>query len=143
MSDTPFTDNQLHRAAADLHHALATSPIPVDADQFLSRHPAWDASEAGLPSRVELRARVADLVTHAADTSEWAVELGALGLTPYNTHAWRTNEGVDVAVQLAAGAAMKPAFRNEVARAVQGAVEDVYAKYLGQVPRAHVPAATR
>lgn len=143
MSDTQFTDNHLHRAAADLHHALATSPISVDADQFISRHPAWDASEAGIASRVELRARVADLVTHAADTSEWAVELGALSLTPYHAHAWRTNEGFDVAVQLAAGVAMKPAFRNELAHAVQAAVEDVYAKFLAQVPRAHVAAAAR
>jgi len=143
MTATDFNDVQVHRAAADLHHFLTTGTGPVKIDEFLRAHPAWEIHEIEDARQTDFREQVALLVDQAADVSQWAVELGALALTPYHAHAWRTNEGVDVAVQIAAGAAMKPAFRNEIAHAVQVAVEDVYAKFLGRVPRAHVPAATR
>lgn len=143
MTATDFNDVQVHRAAADLHHYLTTGTNPVKAREVLRGHPVWKTRDLDGTGQTDFPGQVALLVDQAADVSQWAVELGALGLTPYHAHAWRTNEGFDVAVQLAAGAAMKPAFRNELAHAVQAAVEDVYAKFLAQVPRAHVAAAAR
>lgn len=143
MTATDFNDVRVHRAAADLHHSLTTGTDPVKAGEFLRGHPAWKAHDNDGAEETDFPGQVALLVDQAADVSQWAVELGALGLTPYYAHGWRTNEGIDVAVQLAAGAAMKPAFRNELAHAVQVAVEGVYAKFLAQVPRAHVAAAAR
>lgn len=143
MTDTELTDIQLHRAAAALHHALTEDIQPEQADRFLRRHLAFCAIEPGSPRQKEIRGTVADLVNGAAYVSEWAVELGALNLTPYHTHAWRTEDSFDLAVQLAAGDELKPAFRKELARAVHQAVEGVYGKFLGRVPHTHVPAAAQ
>lgn len=144
MTNTELTDIQLHRAAAALlHHALTQNTEPEQADPFLRRHLAYCAVEPGSPRQAELRGRVAGLVNQAADVSEWAVELGALNLAPYYAHVWRTEDGLDLAVQLAAGDGMKPVFRRQLTRAVHQAVEGVYGKFLGQVPHTHVPAAAR
>lgn len=132
-----FPDTKVHQAGAAVYRELVKDLHTVEVDGYL---PDLDA---GSGDHAELRSSIADLVRGAADVSEWAVELGAAGLTPCHSYLWRTTTGEDVAVQLAAGEALKPAFRRVLTTAIHAAVEGVYEQFLNQVPKDHVPAAVR
>lgn len=137
MTANDFPDARLHQAAAATFRELVKDLHDVEVDGYLPDLAADSEDHA------ELRGRIAALVRGAADVSEWAVELGAAGLTPCHAHAWRTTTGEDFAVQLAAGEALKPAFRRVLTSAIHAAVEGVYEEFLNQVPKTHVPAAVR
>lgn len=130
----PITDTDVHQAAAALHHAMTADPYPEQADEFLARSSVWHEASQDKQRRGELRARVRDLVVDAADVSEWAIELGATGLQPYHSHAWRSEGGFDVAVQVAASPRMLPGIRREFVRAVHTAVENTYASFMARIP---------
>ena len=82
MTDRLYTDDDLRAAAALMHYAMTTEPNPTDADAVLSGHPAWANVEVGGDEEDQLRESVVELVSGAADVSEWAVNLGADGLEP-------------------------------------------------------------
>ena len=82
MTERPYTDDDLRSAAALMHYALTTEPNPADADSVLSGHPAWVNVEVGSDEEDKLRESVVELVSGAADVSEWAINLGADGLEP-------------------------------------------------------------
>jgi hypothetical protein len=82
MTDQPYTDADLRAAAALMHYALTTEPNPADADSVLSGHAAWAHVEVGSDEEDQLRESVVELVSSAADVSEWAINLGADGLQP-------------------------------------------------------------
>jgi hypothetical protein len=136
------TTTDLHQAAAALHQQLAGHPHPADVAGFLSTLPACTQVTGG-KDHDEITRRVIALVRGAADVSLWAIELGAADLEPIHAHLWRTPRGEDIAVQIAAGSHLEPAFRRVLTAAVREAVESVYAKYLDQVPRMDIPAAAQ
>ena len=82
MTDLPYTDEDLRSAAALMHYAMTTEPNPADADSVLSGHPAWAHVEVGSDEEDRLRESVVELVSGAADVSEWAINLGADELQP-------------------------------------------------------------
>ncbi|MGA5604033.1 hypothetical protein ACPCUF_23860 [Streptomyces griseoincarnatus] len=82
MTHRPYTNEELRAAAALMHYALTTEPNPSDADAVLNGHPAWAHVEVGSDEEDTLRESVVELVSGAADVSEWAVNLGADGLQP-------------------------------------------------------------
>lgn len=142
MTANAFPDARLHQAAAATYRELVKDLHDIEVDGYLP-----DLAERGIDTgngdHAELRGRIATIVRAAADVSEWAVELGATGLAPCHAHAWHTTTGEDFAVQLAAGEALKPAFRRVLTTAIHAAVEGVYEEFLNQVPKTHVPAALR
>ncbi|MEW2568398.1 hypothetical protein [Streptomyces sp. NPDC047070] len=132
MKQMPEAD--VHRAAAALYNSLRPVPDLEDADPFLCRSKEWHRIEQDPASRREHRKQVLDLVAGAADVSEWAVELGQCGLKPFETYAWKSENAFDLAVQIAANAALNPAQRRELIRAVHAAVEGTYRRFFGMVP---------
>lgn len=91
MTDHPYTDEDLRSAAALMHYAMTTEPNPADADSVLSGHPAWAHVEVGSDEEDTLRESVVELVSGAADVSEWAINLGADGLEPSDDHVITVN----------------------------------------------------
>ncbi|MFE0329039.1 hypothetical protein ACFW08_20100 [Streptomyces sp. NPDC058960] len=79
MSDRPYTDDDLRAEAASQHAALLRDPdfmgIGERMDDDTWRNLGPDDFEAA-------QRAVDDLLTKAADISEWAVNLGADGLEP-------------------------------------------------------------
>jgi hypothetical protein len=86
MTDRQYTEGDLRAAAALMHYGLTICPDPADATAALDRHPAWVNIEPGSDEDEELRESVVELVSGAADVSEWAVSLGADGLKPSSKH---------------------------------------------------------
>ncbi|MFB7368016.1 hypothetical protein [Streptomyces hydrogenans] len=99
MTDLPYTDDDLRAEAARQHSALTEDPDfvgvgegmegteieshlpPAEADGAEGLH--WDMA---LDSNAfeEAQRAIHDLIGGAADVSEWAVNLGADGLVPYD-----------------------------------------------------------
>lgn len=147
MTDLPYTDTDLRAEAARQHANLLDEALdfagvgeslfdaPVASrrqDDGLSS--TWDEivqdDEAG-----EVQEKVHALIRGAADVSEWAVNLGAAGLTQTISMGWYvTGSGWDLAVQIAHLPQIKPEVRDEIESAVRLAVERVFAEH-GLVPR--------
>lgn len=125
--------DQTHAAAAEWHRRTIADPCVYDPAPALAKLPGWGGLNNRSRNKVERDVR--RLVEGAADVSAWAVDLGAAGLAPCDAHAWRTGDGINLAVQLAAGLNVLPAVQREVTRAVHTAVEDVYARLLGRTPQ--------
>lgn len=79
MSDRPYTDDDLRAEAASQHAALLRDPDFMG----IGEHMDDDAWRNLSPDDFEAAQRaVNDLLTKAADVSEWAINLGADGLEP-------------------------------------------------------------
>lgn len=128
MGDRPYADQDLCSAAALMHYAMTTEPNPTDADSVLSGHPAWAHVEVGSDEEDTLRESVVELVSGAADVSQWAINLGADGLQP---HARAINIGwndgpLQARIHIAFPAAMpdgeRDQFVTDIADAIAGTV---------------------
>lgn len=95
MSETPYTENDLRTEAARQHAELTEDPDFTGTGERMSDSPAHaDGRSDTTWSRLldpegdysdaysEAQQKVHDLITGAADVSEWAVNLGADGLEP-------------------------------------------------------------
>lgn len=84
MTERPYTDDDLRTEAAAQHAALLRDPdfmgIGEQMDDETWRSLGPDDFEAA-------QRAVDDLLTNAADVSEWAIDLGADGLQPSDEHA--------------------------------------------------------
>lgn len=97
MTEQPYTDADLRAAAALMHYAMTTEPNPADADAVLSGHSAWANVEVGSDEEDQLRESVVELVSGAADVSEWAINLGADRLEPSENSITMRGAGLPIA----------------------------------------------
>lgn len=101
MTDQPYTDEDLRTEAARQHATLTEDPDfmgvgeqmqdqeiesllpPEEADG--AEGPHWD-EVLDEDQFDEAQRKIHSLISHAADVSEWAVDLGADGLEPSDDH---------------------------------------------------------
>lgn len=125
MPDRPYTDEDLRAAAALMHYALTIAPNPADADSVLSGHAAWVHVEVGSDDEDQLRESVVELVSSAANTSEWAVDLGADGLQP-DEHQITLGAGKPIArIHFAFEPDMPDEMRTSLVEGIGEAIADV------------------
>jgi hypothetical protein len=150
MTPAPYTDDDLRAEAARQHRGLTrTADLVVVGDQMDQEtvpstedgdEPRTWAELLGCegditPAYEEAQEEVHRLITRAADVSEWAVNLGAAGLTATTSMGWYvTSSGWDLAVQIAQRPAIRPEVRDEIESTVRLAVERVLRGH-GLVPR--------
>src|SRR3546814_11413895 len=67
------------RSSDFMHYALTTEPNPADAGAALDASPSWTQVEPGSEEDEQLRESVVELVSGAANVSDWAVALGEIG----------------------------------------------------------------
>ncbi|NJP70395.1 hypothetical protein [Streptomyces sp. C1-2] len=151
MTDRPYTDDDLRAEAARQHRALTrTADLVVVGDQMdqetvLSTEErdeprTWaellDCEGDITPAYEDAQEKVHHLITRAADVSEWAVNLGAAGLTATTSMGWyvSSTNGWDIAVQFAHRPQIRPGIRDEIESAVRLAVERVLREH-GLTPR--------
>lgn len=132
MTDLPYTDTDLRAEAARQHAGLTEDPdyvgIGEQMDDEIWRGLSEDDYDAAQRS-------IHDLINGAADVSEWAVNLGAAGLTRTVSMGWYVSgSGWDLAVQIAHLPQIKPEVRDEIESAVRRAVERVFVEH-GVKPR--------
>jgi hypothetical protein len=144
MTDLPYTDADLRAEAAHQHSGLTEDPdfmgvgeqmedsfVPSlrAEDSVPSLATTWSAALDG-DDYGDAQRKIHDLINGAADVSEWAVDLGAAGLTETVTHGWYCQgRGWELAVQIAHRPQIKPEVRDEVESAVRRAVERVLAEH--------------
>jgi hypothetical protein len=149
MTDRPYTDADLRAEAARQHHDLTEDPdfmgvgeqmedsfVPsLRADDSVpSLATTWSAALDG-DDYGDAQRKIHDLLTNAADVSEWAVQLGAAGLTPHEPIAVRsTTGGWEVAVQVATNPGLTDAARAELLAGIREAVTAVTCRVLGLKP---------
>lgn len=132
MSDRPYTDDDLRAEAAHQHYNATTDPDFVGVGEQMDDETWRSLSEDDFDAA---QRSIHDLINGAADTSEWAVNLGSFGLTETTSMGWYcTGSGWDVAVQLAHRPQIRDDIRGELESAVQRAVERVLADH-GLTPR--------
>ncbi|MFJ8146006.1 hypothetical protein ACIQ6R_13130 [Streptomyces sp. NPDC096048] len=156
MTDHPYTDTDLRAEAARQHAVLTEDPDFVGVgEQMEDRHiqstvidedpdfapegATWagslDPEGDGTDAYAEAQRKIHGLIQGAADVSEWAVNLGAAGLTRTVSMGWYvTGSSWDLAVQIAHLPQIKPEVRDEIESAVRRAVERVFAEH-GVKPR--------
>ncbi|MFC8986895.1 hypothetical protein [Streptomyces sp. NPDC057115] len=109
MSDRPYTDDDLRAEAARQHAGLTEDPDFVGVGEQMqdteidSLLPPEEADGAEGPHWDELldedqfdeaQRKIHHLISHAADVSEWAINLGADGLEPlFETLSAQTDNG--------------------------------------------------
>lgn len=153
MTDRPYTDDDLIAEAARQHHAATEDPDFMGVGELLDGElipsTAVDLEpETGEPLEMgrswsqlgdhyfdEAQRRIHDLVNGAANTSAWAVKLGAAGLEPHEPMAVRsTTGGWEVAVQVATNPSLTDDARTELLDAIRAAVEEATCRVLGMKP---------
>ncbi|MFJ6073663.1 hypothetical protein ACIQFU_22950 [Streptomyces sp. NPDC093065] len=157
MTDHPYTDNDLRAEAARQHATLTDDPdlMGVGEQMEYAWVPSVETTEDGsartwkqllvvedetgddedYTAFGEAQRKIHDLIQGAADVSEWAVSLGAAGLTRTVSMGWYvTGSGWDLAVQIAHLPGIKPEVCDEIESAVRLAVERVFREH-GLVPR--------
>lgn len=130
MTERPYTDDDLRAVAAQLHAGAARDTDDRIRPTVQRKWSSLDADQID-----EACDDLVSLLDSAADTSEWAINLGAAGLTATTSMGWYvTTSGWDIALQLAHRPDIKPELRDEVESAVRLAVERVLSEH-GLVPR--------
>lgn len=145
---TPYTDADLRAEAARQHETLAedpdfmgvgemmedaeiTSQMPEEDEDGTTDPDAkgWTWSELLDEDQFDAAQRqIHDLINGAADTSAWAVNLGADGLEPDEHElTWPTGGQPAVRLHLAYHPELPPGARAEVRRLVDGILTDVMA----------------
>jgi hypothetical protein len=129
VSERTYTDADLRaEAARQLDDANA---LGILADMAI-RAP-WNALDPDTFNQAH--SAVVRLVETAADTSAWAVALGAAGLEPHEPHAVRSaTGGWEVAVQVATNPQITSAARERLLAEIRAAVDDAVCRVLGQHP---------
>lgn len=136
MTDSPYTNADL-RAEAARQLALSTE----DPD-FMGIGERMEGSK--IPSRGDYQwdqlddadfdnaqRGIDDLLTDAADVSEWAIALGAAGLKPIKTHGSATvGSGWDVAIQIATSPNLTDDAQQQLAAEISDAFEAVVSRVL-------------
>ncbi|MCT2591107.1 DUF6011 domain-containing protein [Streptomyces sp. N2-109] len=154
VTDRPYTDADLRTEAARQHAALTAKPdlhyvgmqmvgIPI-ASRADERRGCWhdldDIAGDGVDGRDTdpfgtAQRAVNDLMVGAADTSEWAVQLGAAGLEPHPSQAWMcAGVGYELAVQVATSPDLKAGAREELLREIRAAVDATVRRVLNRQP---------
>jgi hypothetical protein len=153
MTDRPYTDDDLrHEAARQLAEGDDLEYDGREDDDFervgnrmgnatIASRASWSSQAWWHTLRddqfVQAQQAIHDLIKGAADTSAWAVQLGAAGLTPHTAMAWEcTTGGYDAAVQVATPPGLDEAKRDELLAAIQEAVTGVVCRVLGRTPAA-------
>ncbi|MGX1116364.1 hypothetical protein RKD37_001727 [Streptomyces ambofaciens] len=146
MTERPYTDTDLRAEAARQHDQILDEALEFvgvgesmqDAYVGSTLHgeegSTWSELVDG-EAFGEAQEKIHALIRGAADVSEWAVNLGAAGLTQTVSMGWYvTGSGWDLAVQIAHLPQIKPEVRDEIESAVRRAVERVFTAH-GVVPR--------
>ena len=129
MTARPYTDADLRTEAAKQHHDASCDHDYVGIGERMNGTQPWDS--LGEDDFNAAQDAIDDLLTNAADTSEWAIALGAAGLKPTKTHGWRTvGSGWDVAIQIATSPQLTDDARDELAEEITKAVEAVVHRVL-------------
>jgi hypothetical protein len=152
VTDLPYTDADLRTEAARQYADLTEDPdfVGVGAameDRYVpsvettedSSGRTWsdllDPEGDGTKAYSEAQEKIHDLITGAANTSEWAVQLGAAGLKPHPAAAWKcVTTGWEVAVQVATARDLTDAATTELLTEIQTAVGEVVRRVLGLKP---------
>ena len=126
MTDRPYTDEDLRTEAASQYATALRDPdfmgIGEQMDDVTWRSLGPDDFEAAQRS-------VDDLLTKAADVSEWAIDIGAEGLEPLDSVlSMQTSTGPLVRIHFAVRPDMPDDMRNAL---VEGLAMEI-AKYLPQ-----------
>ena len=143
MPDLPYTAADLRHEAARQHYDLTEDPDCMSVgDAMWDTHIKSTVTADGGTTWSHLRERdgdafgaaqlaIHDLITGAADVSEWAITLGAAGLTPHEPHAIHSTTGEwDVAVQVATTGQLTDTARDELLTAIRQAVLEAYCRVL-------------
>lgn len=139
MPSTPYTDDDVLRAATRTYRTLINRADAAAADHGLAMQDRWPWVPVDSAEHKQLCERVLGLVLDGPNLAQWAIELSSAELTHTDAYAWGRTGGLDVAVQIAAHKRLTPAVRGELMTAVKAAVEGVYERLLGQVPQRHIP----
>ncbi|WP_331764790.1 hypothetical protein [Streptomyces sp. NBC_01238] len=160
MTQQPYTDADLRAEAARQLGALTEDPEfmgvgeQMNGADISSRGPEEDEEgridpDAGAWKWDELldedqfnaaQRKIHNLITGAADVSQWAIQLGAAGLTPHPAMGWYcTTSGWDTAVQIATHPDLRPDLAAEIQTAVRAAVDNVMASTGCTVTHAEEP----
>ena len=84
MTDHPYTEDDLRTEAASQHAALLRDPDFMGIGEQMQDETWRSLSEDDFEAA---QRAIDDLLTNAADVSEWALNLGADGLQPSDEHA--------------------------------------------------------
>ncbi|MGW2692400.1 hypothetical protein ACWC3Y_11120 [Streptomyces sp. NPDC001296] len=79
MTDRPYTDDDLRAEATAQHAALLRDPDFMGIGEQMDDETWRDLNEDDFEAA---QRAIDNLLTHAADVSEWAINLGADGLEP-------------------------------------------------------------
>jgi hypothetical protein len=140
VTDLPYTDADLRAEAARqlaifvkspslpaIGALMRSGPIPSRPDGHWGDLEPADFNTA--------QHAVSDLIGGAADTSEWAIQLGAAGLNPHPAAAWKcVTSGWEVAIQVATAPDLTDAATAELLTEIHAAVEEIVRRVLGLKP---------
>lgn len=135
MTDLPYTDADLRAEAARQHKTLTEDPDFMGISERMQDQEitpdggvAWgDFSDATVDAA---QRTIHDLITNAADVSEWAINLGVAGLRPGPSYAIVCRGQHDVAVQIATTDLLTDAAREALMPAIRQAVDEAVARVL-------------
>lgn len=107
MTERPYTDDDLRVEAGRQHqlHIAHSNPRlllgrmldgPIESTRRGDDVLTWDEA-LNCDEFDESKNAIADLIRGAADTSRWAIDLGADGLVPFTEHAITLNAGRPIA----------------------------------------------
>ena len=142
--DRPYTDADLRAEAARQYHELTEDPDHGCVGEGMTNsvihsRANWNSKawwhSLNEDDRDLAQDAIHDLISGAADVSEWAVTLGAAGLTPHEPYAIRSVTGEwEVAVQVATTGQLTDDARAELLPAIREAVDTVVCRVLGHKP---------
>jgi hypothetical protein len=140
VTDRPYTDDDLRAEAACQFATLTEDPEFMCVGEGMEDSIVASTEPEGgrtwgelLPYKADggeaynaAQRKIHALINGAADVSEWAVNLGADGLTETTSLIWTcAGSGRDLAVQIAHRPGIKPEMHDEIESAVCRAVERV------------------
>jgi hypothetical protein len=140
VTDRPYTDADLIAEAARQHHDLTEDPDYMGVGeqmeyQTITSAPGLTWDQLGDDDYDSAQEAIHDLIGSAADTSRWAVTLGAAGLTPNEPFAVRsTTGGWQVAVQVATNPEIRDDAHTRLLAEIRTAVDDAVCRVLGMLP---------
>lgn len=133
MSDRPYTDADLRNEAAKQHKNLTEDFDYSGVGEQMGDNAPWGS--LGDIDFDTARDAIGDLISNAADVSEWAITLGAVGLRPVLMHAVRlTVGGYPVAVQIAIDPELTDDAQKEMATELTKAITATASRVLGCKP---------
>lgn len=140
MTDHPYTGADLRAEAARQLKNATEDPDFGGISEQMEGHKIpsrgdfhWD--QLGEDDFDTAKRKIDDLLSDAADVSEWAIQLGAANLTPHPAMAWQsTTGGYDVAVQVATTPDLTDDARDELLSEIRKTVGETVCRVLGLKP---------